>query len=162
MKKVLLVTMLLSLAIVSWGQVSYLQENEIEFDILHWHYDKYNNAESDQWYKTVVDGKTYFGVSFVYEDQQYKTLYDDKGRIISEKKIMSTKDLPVEIKKVLDYRIVKYKVKDYVIETLFEYKNPIETHHRVDARTKTGGQVLLWFNEDYDVISNKKELIAFN
>jgi hypothetical protein len=132
----------------------------MSYEILHWHYDKYNNSETSEWYKFLDGDREFYGVKFEHEGTSYESIYDENGSIISEKQVLNPKELPTRILEVLDYRIVKYKVKEYVLETEFVNKKEASKLYMVDARTKTGGQVILWFDGQLNILSGKRDPLA--
>lgn len=160
MKKITCTFIGIVFSLSSFSQLTYITEQQVSYDILHWHYDRYNNSETSEWYKYSIDGDEYYGVKFSHEGTPYQSIYNSEGMIISEKRIMDEKELPDEITDVLDYRLVKYKVKEFVIETEFENRQEKNKHYKVDARTKTGGQVILWFDSQMNVVPERNNQLA--
>jgi len=154
--KSLLGTLLLITIHYSYSQKTFITENQLEYDVLHWHYDRYNNAENDEWYKLEKDGKTTFEVSFTYNEGSYVAEYDEKGAILRENKVSNIKDIPSQIISTLDYRLVKYKLEEYAVDSFFENKQIVSQTHRVKSRSKTGGEIILWFDKEFNVIPQKK------
>jgi hypothetical protein len=134
-----------------------LNENDVDLEIQTWHYDRYPKSKNVQWSVLAKDGVGYFNAEFSFQGDNYIAKYDDDGSILLEKIFIQEASVPQEVIKLLDYRIVKYKLEEFMKYTTFDQRKEDEVFHRVQARTKTGGLVVFWLDSNYKVLPDKKD-----
>lgn len=151
----LTLAVLLSLSAYS-QQVIALDEGDVDITVLTWHYSHYEKSTDVQWTVVAHNGVGHYVAKFSYQEERYEASYDENGNIMSEKKFYNVERIPTPVVDLLDYRIVKYKVEEFTKEAAFENKKEVSASYRVSARTKTGGQVLYWFDQDMNLLPEKK------
>ncbi|MDH5608882.1 MAG: hypothetical protein OEY56_05340 [Cyclobacteriaceae bacterium] len=137
-----------------------LNESDVDMKVLTWHYDKYKNSQEVVWSLEAHEGVGTFIARFIYENGQYEVDYDEKGNILKEIIFYTEDKVPTEVIQILDYRVVKYKIDSFHKETTFENKAPKEVYFRVEARAKTGGEVVYWFDQDFNILPKKRDEVA--
>ncbi len=137
-----------------------LNESDVDMKILTWHYNRYEGAQEGSWAVIADEGEGLYKVNFNYKGDQVETLYNDQGVIQSESRIWELDNIPKAVTDLLDYRIVKYKLVSFLQETTFEAKKPKDIFYRVEAKTKSGGVVIYWFDADFNLLPEKKDNLA--
>lgn len=138
-----------------------LDESDVDIKVLTWHYNRYENAPPGEWEVVAKDGEGYFRIKFKFQGDELTSIYDDQGFILGESKYYDLEKVPQPVIDLLDYRIVKYKIDSFYQETSFETRNPTKINYRVEARTKTGGVIIYWFDEDFNILPERKDELAF-
>ena len=128
-----------------------MNEEDIDIKIQTWHYQYYNNSKISKWTLLPKDGQAYYKAEFTWNNSSFESYYNENADVLFEREI-STTNIPEPVTTLLDYRIVKYKISQFTKETLFKERQPVITRYKVDARTKTGGQVLYWFDGNFSII----------
>ncbi len=134
-----------------------LDEGDVDLKVITWHYNRYEKSTNASWSVIAHEGIGYFKVSFDYQGNSYEAVYDDKGTILLEREFVTEEKVPKPVIDLLDYRLVKYKIATFRGETYFEGKKPKEIFYRVEVNVKTGGTVIYWFDQDYNLLPDKKD-----
>lgn len=147
---------------LSYSQQSIvMNENDIDMKIQTWHYQYYSNSKILKWTLIPKDGIAYYKAEFTWNEGSFESYYNEKAEILFEKQNVPITSVPEPVIALLDYRIVKYKISSFIKETQFENRKPVITTYMVDARTKTGGQVLYWFDANFSLIPEVKYVLPF-
>ncbi len=160
LKYSLTLTFALMVVLASAQQEIPLEESDVDMTILTWHYRTYEKSKDVKWKVIAVEGVGYFDAQFTYQGENYEATYDEEGFILSETKFYGPDNTPQPVLDVLDYRIVKYKVESFIHKVEFESRKPVKTEYRVQAVTKTGGQVIYWFDKDFNLLPEKRDEVA--
>jgi hypothetical protein len=137
-----------------------MEEADIDMTVLTWHYRTYEKSQKAIWFVKALDGIAYYHVAFEFKGDKYEVIYDEKGFIMSETKYVDERRLPEPILKVLDYRVVKYKIDKFTKESEFENRKLSRIDYRVEVRTKTGGLIIMWFDQDFQLIPENRDDIV--
>jgi hypothetical protein len=138
-------------------QIIEMEESDVEMKVQTWHYSQYPKSKEVTWILKVKDGEGVYEASFVFNGDEVLTAYTDDGFILWEEVSIAEKNIPDIVIGLLDYRIVKYKIDSFIKHTTFdEVRKPIEEEYKIVAYTKTGGEVVYWFDQDFNLIPEKK------
>lgn len=150
--KIAFVAILLFSAQVSFSQ-SAITEDQVDFNILKWHFHHYPKSTTQQWYDM---GEGVLKAEFTFNDLPVSTTYNSAGKRIDEQMDI-TKEVPVSVSFYLDERYEKYKVQQFVKSVNFTTK---EVRHILELRTKNQGIVFLKFDEN--LVPIESELISIS
>lgn len=158
MKKLFIFFALFSLSYTAFcQQVIEMNEADVDLTVQTWHYNRYEKSKEVTWKLIVKDGEGVYEASFQYQGDSYTAAYTTDGFILWEKAFMIEKNIPQKVIDLLNYRIVKYKIEYFTKYSEFdEMRKVISTEYNVLARTKTGGAVEYWFDQNFDLIPEKK------
>jgi hypothetical protein len=158
MKPVLLLLASLSFSGICYGQqIIEMIEEDVDLKVQTWHYSRYEKSKEVSWILKVKDGEGVYEAEFLFDGNRVKAAYTDDGFILWEEVYFEEKNIPEIVTGLLDYRIVKYKIDRFVKFTEFdETRKPITEEYQVVAFTKTGGEVVYWFDKDINLIPEKK------
>ena len=138
-------------------QVIEMEENDVDLKVQTWHYSKYEKSKEVTWKLLVEDGEGIYEASFIYKGDNYTSAYTTDGFILWEKAFINEKNIPEKVTDLLDYRVVKYKIEYFTKYAEFDETRKItDIQYSVLARTKTGGAVEYWFNENFELEPEKK------
>lgn len=127
----------------AFAQGVHILEDDIDFKVLKWHYDKYPHTTTE-WKVVAVKGKgERFLASFAFNSLPTKVLYSENGvRIIENSDL--TKNVPVSLIHYLDDMYAKYKVLSFTRLTRFE---PEEiTSYTMEVKSKEAGLQVIEFD----------------
>ncbi|MFY0688120.1 MAG: hypothetical protein JXQ90_13195 [Cyclobacteriaceae bacterium] len=146
---------------ITYGQhVIEMNEDAIDMKILTWHYDRYQGSTSANWFVKAQDGIGYVHVEFSHNNSNFEAIYNEEGQILAEKEFIAEDKIPQPVIQLLDYRIVKYKIDSFSKESEFESRQPSLINYRVQAKVKSGGVVVFWFDQDFNLIPENRDEIA--
>jgi hypothetical protein len=138
-------------------QVINMNETDVEMKVQTWHYSRYEKSKEVSWKLIVEEGDGIYEASFIYQGDSYTAAYNTDGFILWEKAFISEKNIPQKVIDLLDYRIVKYKIEYFTKYAEFDETRKVsDIQYSVLAVTKTGGQVELWFDENFELVPEKK------
>lgn len=138
-------------------QVIEMNEEDVDLKVQTWHYTRYEKSKEVKWILKVKDGEGVYEADFLFEGDRVVAAYTTDGFILWEQVYFAEKNIPQSVIQLLDYRIVKYRVGSFVKYTEFdEVRKPINEEYKVTAFTKTGGEVVYWFDKDLNLIPEKK------
>jgi hypothetical protein len=138
-----------------------MNENDVDMKIQTWHYQYYANSKIIKWTLIPKDGNAYYKAEFTWNEGSFESYYNEKADILFEKQNIPITSVPEPVIALLDYRIVKYKISTFTKETQFENRKPVNINYMVDARTKTGGQVMYWFDANFSIVPEVKNNLYF-
>lgn len=133
----------LSIAFFVHGQA--VQEKDISFDILKWHFHHYPQSVSSGWKKGENATRIAF---FEHEGEEYKVVYKENGQRVSEEMDMIDR-VPVSVIYYLDENYGKYKVNEFLKVTDFDTD---DVHFRLEVKSKERGAEVLKFDENLILI----------
>lgn len=128
-----------------------LTEDQVDFNVLKWHFHHYPKSITQQWSDL---GEGVLKADFTFNDQTVSTTYTSSGKRVEEQ-IDISKDVPVSVTFYLNERYDKYKVLQFVRVTNFATK---EIRHSLQLRTKNQGDIFLRFDEN--LVPIETELIS--
>ena len=138
-------------------QLVHQERLDVELKVQTWHYNRYEKSKEVTWKLIVEDGEGVYEASFVYQGDSYTAAYTTNGFILWEKAFFNEKNIPQKVTDLLDYRIVKYKIEYFSKYATFDETRKItDVQYNVLAITKTGGEVELWFDENFELVPEKK------
>lgn len=154
---ILLLTGLWLISAAQAQQIIEMVEDDVEMKVQTWHYTKYEKSKEVKWILKVKDGEGIYEADFLFEGDRIVAAYSTDGLILWEQAYISEKNIPLVVTDLLDYRIVKYRIDSFTKYTTFdEVRKPISEEYKVVAYTKTGGEVIYWFDKDLNLIPGKK------
>ncbi|WP_421894238.1 hypothetical protein [Marinoscillum sp.] len=129
-----------------------VNESDISFDILKWHFHYYPKSETKQWINL---GEDTYTVSFVFESLDVSVVYDSRGKRIEER-VDVTNNIPVSLVYHLDDHYEKYKVTRFEKVTKFKQDNSVGYEMKIKSKEK--GDEQLYFDQnmvpiDFNLIS---------
>lgn len=138
--------------VASLSEAQVITEDEVDFQILKWHFHYYPNSETVKWQKM---GDHALQVSFGFEEKIFNTVYLTDGTRMSEE-VDLTKEVPVSVQYYLDEKYGKYKVQEFKKVTSFKDD---QIYYAMSLRTKDQGEESLSFDEhlipvDFALISS--------
>lgn len=137
---------------VSMAEAQQMEEAEVPFEILKWHFNHYPNSESQSW-QNLNDHALV--AEFTFKEGSYRTVYLMDGKRLSEEMDM-TKNIPLSIQYYLDDKYGKYKVQNFTKVTNFSEE---QTYYTMGLKTKANPEEKLSFDEhlipiDFALISS--------
>lgn len=129
-----------------------VDESDISFDILKWHYHHYPNSTMSAW--KIVDQGAYYKADFVFNGFDVVTIYSSEGKVLVER-IDMAKNVPISLIHHLDGIYEKYKVKEF--DKITDFTNET-VYYEMNIKSKEVGEETLNFDEhlipvDFNLIS---------
>lgn len=118
-------------------------EDNVPPNIIARHYSNYGGSVSQEWRVEESATETTYYVTFLYDKLRYEATYNQNGRLTQE--VAEQKSIPPSVDLYLVERYEKFKIIQFsqIKKILIN-----ETSFRLDIKTKTGGDVSLWFDEN--------------
>lgn len=137
-----------TLLISSLAFAQQMSEDDISMDMIAKHYYYYPNSESESWTKVVKGGEERFNVAFTYDGKTYSVTYNAKSWRLTERIMLSAKDLPAVTLDYINRRFAddKFKVVEFTQLNTFENLRPTDSFYSMEVKVKKDLYVL-YFDE---------------
>lgn len=130
----------------SFGQIE-IEENDVDFNILKWHFHNYPNSQTIQWFEM---GEGSYKVVFNFNDSKISTYYMPDGHILSEITDL-TDQIPQTLLFYAEERYPKSKILEYAKHIDFTIN---KTYYQLFLKLKDKKSILLRFDENLTPISS--------
>lgn len=134
------------------AQFHQIDEDDLDFTVLKWHYDLYPKTVS-VWEVLNIDGVESYRAKFNFKGYPVSAIYNSNGKLISEETDL-TRNVPVSLVHYLDESFDKYKVLSFVRITDAESES---VSFELEIKSKQKGVQIIVLEENLiplDSISN--------
>ncbi len=138
-----------SLCLIANASAQKVEEEDLSFDFLKWHYVKYPGAEAKQWTKIKKDGADFVYVEFSFEGQDYSVTYTADGQRTKERVKYAKKDIPSSASEFLGEKFAgeKFKVDEFEQLNLFEGSKQIDSFYLMEVKVNKD-EYILYFDDN--------------
>ncbi|MFY0599535.1 MAG: hypothetical protein JXR03_07670 [Cyclobacteriaceae bacterium] len=137
--------LLISFLSESDSQIKVILEDDIDFNVVKWHYIEYPNAHATWEEISINAGAKLYRAEFEFEGHPRRVIYNSQGIRMQEEANL-TKNVPVSLLSYLDDIYLKYRILSFTRITDFRLEEKVT--FKVEVKSKSNGVEILEFDKN--------------
>lgn len=130
-----------------------ISEDDLSFDFLKWHYQKYPNATNNDWTKITKGGTDYIYVNFEFDGTKRAVTYLESGHRVKERIKYDKEAIPTSTLTELEQRFEKFKIEEFQQLNLYAGVKLQDSFYTMNVKVKKDTYIL-YFDENLGEIES--------